>query len=162
MTERRLLNCARKFEPISGLTSLLITISLLFYYKPFTVMASIGYLRAFLLPLIASCALVGGYAGMYTINRNGTGESIKNTAGRAVEPYIPGGVHPFKNTYTGISGIDGMLLMLVPFFAYILDTPQSWAITASLWYLLTQFLAACCLLFLEGARRGNSGRLVSW
>ncbi|OIW28252.1 hypothetical protein CONLIGDRAFT_370509 [Coniochaeta ligniaria NRRL 30616] len=125
-------------------------------------MAKIGTLRAILLPLIASSALVGGYAGLYVINKNGAGESIRNSAGRAVDPYISGGVHPFKNTYTGISAIDGMLLMLVPFFAYALDTPQSWAITASFWYLLTHFLAACCLVFLEGLRRGNSGRAVSW
>jgi hypothetical protein len=96
------------------------------------------------------------------ININGAGESIKNSAGRAVDPYISGGVHPFKNTYTGILAIDNTLLKLVPFFAYILDTPQSWAITASLWYLLTHFFAASCLLFLEGLRRGNGGRIVSW
>ncbi len=99
---------------------------------------------------------------MYTINKNGAGESIKNSAGRAVDAYIPGGVHPFKNTYTGIPAIDNTLLVLVPFFAYILDTPQSWAITASMWYLLAHFFSACCLLFLEGVRRGNSGRVVSW
>lgn len=121
-------------------------------------MASVSA-RAIVLLIIAACGLVGGYAGVYQIARNGFGESIANTAGRG---YIAGGVHPFKDNFTGIPAVDSLLLVLVPFFAYMLDTPQSWAVTASCWYLLVHFLAACCLLFLEGLRRGNAGRIVSW
>lgn len=125
-------------------------------------MATVRTLRAIVPPLIAVCGLVGGYAGMYQITKNGFGESLADTAGRATDPYIAGGVHPFKNSYTGIPAVDAQLLVLVSFFAYMLDTPQSWAVTASFWYLLVQFFAACCLLFLEGLRRGNAGRLVTW
>ncbi|KAB5577959.1 hypothetical protein GE09DRAFT_535948 [Coniochaeta sp. 2T2.1] len=125
-------------------------------------MSSLGTLRAALLPVFAACALVGGYAGMYMSGVNGAIESSKNSAGRAVDPYISGGVHPFKNSYTGIRAIDDTLLVLVPFFAYILDTPQSWGIRVSFWYLMINFFAATSVIFLEGQRRGNAGRLVSW
>ncbi|KAB5545906.1 hypothetical protein GE09DRAFT_1061283 [Coniochaeta sp. 2T2.1] len=125
-------------------------------------MSSPGTLRAALLPIFAACALVGGYAGMYMSGVNGAMESSKNSAGRPVDPYISGGVHPFKNSYTGVKAVDEVLLVLVPFFAYILDTPQSWAIRASFWYLMINFFAATSVIFLEGQRRGNAGRLVSW
>ena len=126
------------------------------------IMSSLGSLRALVLPAIATCGLVGGYAGMYRMFVNGMTESIENSAGRAVDPFVPGGVNHFKNTYTGIAVVDGWLMMLVPFFAYIIDTPQSWGITASFYYLVATYFAACCLLFLEAQRLGNAGRGVSW
>lgn len=99
---------------------------------------------------------------MYMAGKNGAVASIKNSAGRPVDPYISGGVHPFKTTYTGVKAIDHQLLVLVPFFAYILDAPHTWGTTASLWYLLAHFFSAYALLSLEGLRRGNAGRIVSW
>jgi hypothetical protein len=125
-------------------------------------MASVGTIRGILLPAIATCALVGGYAGMYSMSVNGLMDTMKSTAMRPVDPYVPGGVSPFRNKFTGVALIDGWLNMLVPFFAFALDTPHSWAVTASGGYLLTAYFGACCLLFLEGSRRGNAGRSVSW
>ena len=123
---------------------------------------NIAKLRTVLLPLIGACALVGGYAGMYTAAKNGTIQSIRNSANRPDNPYISGGVHPFRQTYTGLSLIDDQLLVLVPFFAYILDCPHGWDITALSWYLLLHFFSAFALLYLEALRRGNAGRAVSW
>jgi hypothetical protein len=111
---------------------------------------------------MVSCAVVGGYGAMVMGAKNGFFDAITNTTTRPGSPYIPGGVHPLKTTYTGIPAIDHQLLNLVAFFASIVDSEQTWGITASYWYGMTQYFAACCLLFLESLRKGNSWRAVSW
>jgi hypothetical protein len=125
-------------------------------------MSSITALQAIVLPLIASCAIVGGYGTMFMGTKNGFFDAATTTAGRPKDPYIPGGVHPLKTTFTGVAPIDSQLQILVGFFSYIIDGERTWGVTASYWYLILQFLPACLLLFLEGSRKGNAGRIVSW
>lgn len=113
--------------------------------------------------ILASCAFLGGYGTLGAGFQNGFFESISKAAGQgAAAAYFPGGPEPYRTRYTGIAAIDNQLVTLIAFFIFIIDGPQTWDITLSYWYLMLHFCAGMCLLALEGLRKGNRGRLVSW
>lgn len=119
--------------------------------------------RALVLASLAACGIIGGYSTMVAGSKNGFFEAIGACSrGTTGEPYIPGGPAPFKTNYTGISAVDNQLLVLVTFFATLIDGEKSWAVRLSLWYLMVQLWAGWSLLSLEGLRKGNRGRVVSW
>lgn len=125
-----------------------------------------GIARSITIIVLLACSAFGAYATLGTASRNGLFAALTKAAGpdvRAKSKHFPGGPAPYKTTYTGIAAIDDHLLLLISFFTIILDTTTktqdvSWVSR----YLLTQFLAGWVLLSVEGLRRGNKGRIVSW
>lgn len=125
-------------------------------------MTSTSPSRALALTLLLSCAVVGGYGTMAAGFKNGFFKALANCTREATDPYIPGGPTPFKTRYTGIDAVDNHLVVLVAFFAALIDGEKGWEATLSSWYLMAQLWAGWSLLSLEGLRRGNKGRAVSW
>jgi hypothetical protein len=114
--------------------------------------------------ILLGCAGFGGYGTFGAGSQNGLFEVISNSAGRpaASERYIPGGPEPIRTRYTGVVAIDDHVIVLVAFFTFLIDGPQTWDITLSYWYLMAHFCAGWTLMALEGLRKGNRGKLVSW
>ncbi|KAJ9150778.1 hypothetical protein NKR23_g3349 [Pleurostoma richardsiae] len=120
--------------------------------------------RVVVILILLGCAGFGGYGTFGAGSQNGLFEVISNSAGRpaASERYIPGGPEPIRTRYTGIVAIDDHVIVLVAFFTFLIDGPQTWDITLSYWYLMAHFCAGWTLMALEGLRKGNRGKLVSW
>lgn len=115
--------------------------------------------------ILAACSVFGAYATFVTADKNGLLAAISRAVGRDVNPkfkHFPGGPKPYKFTYTGIAAIDAQLTTLISFFVLILDAPKTLDTVWVSRYLGTQFLAGWLLLTLEGLRKGNKGRAVSW
>ena len=108
---------------------------------------------------IALAGVVGVYGAIFVGFTNGflptLTESIANGE-------VPGCPVPLKTVYANFAPLDGFLQNVIPFFCVALDGAQTWAETLSNWYLTAQLFAAWILLSLEGRRRGNLGKLVSW
>lgn len=118
--------------------------------------------RALTAASIAVCSIIGAYGALYTGVESGLFDGITNFLRIADPPYIPGGPEPLKTRYTGIAPVDHHLLALVSYFAAFIDGTQGWDVTLVLWYLLAQLCAVWPLFALEGFRKGNKGRAVSW
>ena len=115
--------------------------------------------------VILACGIAGGYGTLGAGVQNGLFDAIHNAVTGhegAVPPYLPGGPLPYCTTFTGVPVIDRPLLGTVAWFILMIDAPQTWDVRLSFWYLMAQFCAAWCLISLEGQRRINRGRLVSW
>lgn len=115
--------------------------------------------------ILAGCSALGAYATFGAASKNGLLAAIGKAVGSDVEPeakHFPGGPTPYKTTYTGITAIDDTLLTLIAFFIILLDGPKTQDTVWVSRYLMTQFLAGWVLLTLEGLRKGNKGRVVSW
>jgi hypothetical protein len=126
-------------------------------------MATKRVLKTAVVVSIAACSVIGGYCALVTSSKNGLFDSIANSVGRDdQQKYIPGGPTPIRTTFTGIKHVDTQLLTLVTFFAFLIDGPQAWNDTLSFWYLMAQLYAGWCLVVLEGRRKGNRGKAVSW
>jgi hypothetical protein len=126
-------------------------------------MAQHTILQAVALIIIIGCAVLGTYGTLITGGTNGLFETITFTTGQfATKPYIPAGPQPIRTTFTGVYPIDRQLLVLVSFFTFIIDGPQTWDVRLSYWFLMAHFSAGWCLVSLEGLRRGNRGKLLSW
>jgi hypothetical protein len=125
-------------------------------------MAASSMLRPIMMGLIGSCAIVGGYGAFAMGAKNGLFEGLHTSILRPENPYIPGHKFPLQTSFTGISAIDSHLSTLTAIFICIIDGAKTWDVTLSYWYLLVNFLAGWCLLVLEGMRRGNVGKAVSW
>jgi hypothetical protein len=107
--------------------------------------------------VLLACA--GFYTTAYMLLHNGTTDHLK--ALRGVEPHVlPGTTAPLRRTYTGIEAVDARLAVLGSLFWVVVDGS---APNASLhgFMFAGQMAAAWGLLVLEGARRGNKGRLIS-
>lgn len=112
--------------------------------------------------LAAVCAF-GAYSAFDPIGWNGVAPAIlKSHVVPASERYCPGAPTPFRDTYTGITVLDNEVRTLVCFFAIILQGPQKEDIPWASLYLFVQLFGSWALIALEGLRRGNRGRLVSW
>jgi len=112
---------------------------------------------------LLACAGFGGYGTLGAGFRDGMfGTITKATEAGASTAVFPGGPTPYRTSYTGVGLLDDRLVPLLAFFTFIIDGPQTWDITLSYWYLMAHFGAGMCLLLLEGTRRGNRRRAVSW
>ena len=70
---------------------------------------------------------------------------------------LPGTDFPLVWKYTGIAAVDKILVLMVTFFAPVVDgSTEGFA----LWS-MSQFGAAWCVMLLESLRVGNKGSLVS-
>lgn len=121
--------------------------------------------RFITIALLAGCSAFGAYATLGTSSRNGLFEALSKAAGsevKAKSKHFPGGPTPYKLTYTGVTAIDDTLVVLNAFFSVILSDANSQDVSWVLRYLSTQFLAGWLLVYVEGLRRGNKGRIVSW
>lgn len=119
-------------------------------------------LKPLILGLIGSCALIGGYGAFGMGAKNGLFDGLHKSILREEAPYVPGHKFPIQHSFTGIPVIDGHLSTLTAIFICLIDGDKTWDITLSWWYLAINFLAGWCLLVLEGMRRGNVGKAVSW
>ncbi len=118
--------------------------------------------RAGTVTALLGCAALGAYGTLVTGSRNGLFDSISRATGAGGAPYYPGGPTPYRTEYTGIEPVDKHLAFLVTFFTLIIDGPQTRDVALSYWYLMAHFGAGMCLLLLEGCRKGNQWRAVSW
>lgn len=121
--------------------------------------------RFLTIALLAGCSAFGAYATLGTASRNGLLAALRKAAGPAVKAkskYFPGGPAPYKTTYTGIAAVDDALVVLITFFTVILSEANPQDVSWVTRYLTTQFLAGWVLIYVEGLRRGNKGRIVSW
>lgn len=113
--------------------------------------------------VLAACSIFGAYGTFVAASQNGLFESITKSSSYGVKNrYFLGGPAPYKTTYTGLEAVDNQLSTLIAFFTYIIDGPKTWDVVLVYWYLMAQFCAGWTLLSLEGLRRGNRGRAVSW
>lgn len=110
---------------------------------------------------LLACAGLGGYSVIATGLHSGL-FAVLTAASQAADPYVPGGPAPFRTSYTGIDGLDKHLMSLITSFSFLTDGPQTWSTTLAYWYLMMQLFAGWDLVVLEGHRRGNRGRAVSW
>jgi hypothetical protein len=74
-------------------------------------------------------------------------------------PYHPPNPIP---RYTGIKAVDDQLVILVGFFAAMFLDERPYETRLLLLWLFGQFAAIWTVLLLEGVRRGNRGKIISW
>lgn len=74
-------------------------------------------------------------------------------------PYHPPGPIP---RWTGIQVVDDQLVTLTGFFAAMFLDDRPYETRLLLLWLFGQFAAIWTLMLLEGVRRGNKGKFVSW
>lgn len=99
------------------------------------------------------------YSIWYLLLHNQTGDLMSRI--RDFGPrLLPNTKAPLKTSYTGIPPVDYQLTVLTLFFWEIVDgyPPQA---SLQAFHFFGQFLAAICLLMIEGYRRGNRGKLIS-
>ncbi|KAI0883532.1 uncharacterized protein GGS22DRAFT_195223 [Annulohypoxylon maeteangense] len=98
---------------------------------------------------------------MGQMGTNGLGKLLRQVTGAGAE--LTGAPTPFKREFTGITGLDKYLSVLVAFFASLVDDGGAgWEVTAFYIWGMAQFAAGWTVLVLEGRRSGNRGRIVSW
>lgn len=113
--------------------------------------------------LLAALCAFGFYGTFGAAGHNGLLPAIlTGNAPEVQDRYCPGGPAPFKNTYTGIEALDSELRGLICFFVILIDAPKTKDVSWVARYLALQLLAGWLLVSLEGLRRGNRGRIVSW
>lgn len=118
--------------------------------------------------LILGCALLGGYASVYTSHRDGFFDALKVcTTARAKTQCILDVAQPYQARFkTGLPRLDGVLAVLFEFFNQGLTTADGESVDLNGWlavaYLAAQFGGAWYLIALEGLRRGNANSLLSW
>lgn len=112
---------------------------------------------------LLACAGMGAYGTFGAGFNNGLFAAIENSVGRAQpDPYFISGPKPYRLVYTGFEPFDRQLRTLISFFVLLIDGPKTGDVVLVYWYLMAQFCAGWSLLFLEGMRRGNADRAVSW
>lgn len=116
--------------------------------------------------LLLGCAGLGAYGTFGSGYQSGLFAALTKGVGADVKPrnkHFPGGPRPYKLSYTGIAAVDDQLAILIAFFTVLLDAPgQSVETVWTVRWLMTQFVGGWVLLVVEGLRRGNRGRVVSW
>ena len=73
----------------------------------------------------------------------------------------PGTPAPLRQQYTRLPPLDKQLTMLVAFFAEAIDPARPVSVIQAM-HFAAQFGTAGLLLTIEGARRGNRGKAVTW
>jgi hypothetical protein len=118
--------------------------------------------------LTAGCALLGGYASMWTSYRYGYLDALRNCVSS-----LPHGEcildmsNAFIQRITGVDAIDDLINILLEFFSQGLrSNPDLEGIDLeallAFVYLAAQFGGAWYLIALEGLRKGNKGTILSW
>lgn len=124
--------------------------------------SSTGLSRNIAITLIISCALVGGYAGMYLSYTSGffqaIGHCTSHASGRPCVLPIP---ESRRLVYTNIPFVDERIAVLIEFFAFGLNGPNSVAMTLASAYLVGQFGVAWYIMALEGLRKGNASTALA-
>jgi hypothetical protein len=108
------------------------------------------------LPLLSVAA---GYVLFILSAKNGTFGFIENYTNTKI-PMYPESDEPLVTRYTGIQGVDARLVVLVTFFAPVVEGNNIPIILYGL-FGFGQFGAGWTLLVMESLRRGNRGRVVS-
>ncbi|RYP04998.1 hypothetical protein DL765_009980 [Monosporascus sp. GIB2] len=111
---------------------------------------------------LLGCALVGGYASVGSIGKNGFGDAISSYILDSPHAGFPGAPRPLLREYTGLGPVDDLLATLVGFFSGLFDGDVAPECRVFAIWGIAQFAACWTLLALEGLRAGNHGRLVSW
>lgn len=109
-----------------------------------------------LLPLLS---IAGAYGTMVLGGSNGTFKELRELLTQKI-PLFPGSDAALLKHYTGVKAIDRQLLVLVTFFAPVVDQGYNDLTLFSIEG-AGQFGAAWTLLLMESLRRGNKGKLVS-
>lgn len=123
-------------------------------------MADNMYSRILTSAALAAICAFGFYGALGAASYNGLFSAITQTT--LFPPSCPGGPEPFRTTYTGWAPLDQQFAFVVCFFSIGLQGPQTADVSWATGYLTLHFFAGWLLLCLEGLRRGNRGRLVSW
>lgn len=121
--------------------------------------------------LVLGCALLGGYASMYTSLRDGYFDALRACTAQSPpfrdEPCILDMSDSTTKGLTGIPALDDPINMLLEFFSQGLRSNPGVkgldleALLAFI-YLATQFGGAWFIIALEGLRLGNKGTILSW
>jgi hypothetical protein len=109
-----------------------------------------------LLPLFS---FAGAYGTWILASKNGTVAVLEAMADQAT-PLLPGTTDFLVTKYTGIAAVDKQLIILVSFFAPVLDDKNS-ALKLFSIFGLGQFGASWAIMQMESLRQANSWKVVS-
>ncbi|CAH0052248.1 unnamed protein product [Clonostachys solani] len=124
--------------------------------------------------LILGCALLGGYASVFTTYQHGFFDALRictsDSSLLSPEPCVldmSGSISSFSKTITGVAPVDSLIYVLLEFFSQGLrNDPGAKGIDLeallAFGYLSAQFGGAWYLVALEGLRLGNRGTILSW
>ena len=121
-----------------------------------------------IISLLLGCALLGGYASMFTSYRDGYFDALRICVSSPQHAKcvldMSGAV---TWSITGIGAVDNMINILLEFFSQgLMSNPEVKGIDLeallAFMYLAAQFGGAWCIIALEGLRQGNRGTILSW
>ncbi|KAH7129849.1 hypothetical protein B0J13DRAFT_588109 [Dactylonectria estremocensis] len=122
--------------------------------------------------LILGCALLGGYASIFTSYQHGFFDAVRiciaDNSSLSGEPCILDMSDSIASfTITGIASVDSLIRVLLEFFSQGLrSNPDAKGIDVeallAFGYLAAQFGGAWYVMALEGLRLGNRGTILSW
>jgi len=124
-----------------------------------------------IISLVLGCALLGGYASMYTSFRHGYFDALRACTAQAPpfrdEPCVLDMSDSITKSLTGVPAIDDPINMLFEFFSQGLrKNPDVKGLDLeallAFVYLAMQFGGAWFIIALEGMRLGNKGTILSW
>ncbi|QPC80299.1 hypothetical protein HYE68_011051 [Fusarium pseudograminearum] len=116
--------------------------------------------------LILGCALLGGYASMFTSHSHGFFDTLR-VCNTGAEACILNMTDSVSRPITGIESVDAAMNLLLEFFSQGLQKDPDIkgmdleALIAFV-YLAAQFGGAWYIIALEGLRFGNKGTILSW
>ncbi|KAF0636370.1 hypothetical protein FPSE5266_08421 [Fusarium pseudograminearum] len=116
--------------------------------------------------LILGCALLGGYASMFTSHSHGFFDTLR-VCNTGAEACILNMTDSVSRPITGIESVDAAMNLLLEFFSQGLQkNPDIKGIDLealiAFVYLAAQFGGAWYIIALEGLRFGNKGTILSW
>lgn len=115
--------------------------------------------------LLSLCALLGGYASIYTSTRDGFIDALKSCTSPPKECILDAPRLAQVPSYTTITAVDSVLAVVFEFFSQGLSRRGdggSLEALLAVTYLAVQFGGAWYLMALEGLRRGNVRTMLSW
>jgi hypothetical protein len=119
-----------------------------------------------IITLILGCALLGGYASMFTSHSHGFFDALR-VCNTGAEACILDMTDSVSRPITGIESVDAAVNLLLEFFSQGLRKNHEVkgmdleALIAFV-YLAAQFGGAWYIIALEGLRFGNKGTILSW
>lgn len=119
-----------------------------------------------IISLILGCALLGGYASMFTSHSHGFFDTLR-VCNTGAEACILNMTDSVSRPITGIESVDAAMNLLLEFFSQGLQKNPDIkgmdleALLAFV-YLAAQFGGAWYIIALEGLRFGNKGTILSW
>ena len=119
--------------------------------------------RSLTAALLVGLSLFGGFGVWGSGFIGGSFEALETAAKpKTGKPFYPGGPPPDRTQFTGVESVDGHIRILLGFFTLAIDAPQTWAETLAYYNFMIHFAGGSILIILEGMRKGNVGRVVSW